>query len=124
VPPLDLKQLSAEPPEPPLVKELSLRRLTGDEIKRLIVDKKVASQSYPSGLETSSTEIFTGHLTYVHRSDLVTSTGQYRIRGSTLCITFSVARTQCRRFYRDQGGNIYQEYIGSGSAELGKLIFR
>ena len=120
----ELGQLAAEPPQPPLIEKLGLQMLAGDEIRRLIVGKEIASRSYPSGIETSSTEIFTPHLTYVRRGDLVSSAGQYRIVGSKLCISYPAAGGECRRFYRDQAGNLFQEYVGSGSPELGKLIFR
>jgi hypothetical protein len=109
---------------PPLVQSLKLRRITGDEIKRLIVGKEIFSESVPSGIITSSTEKFTQDLIYIRRSGFGVSRGQYQIINDTICISFSELKGECRRFYKDRLGTIYQEYLGTASGELEKLGFR
>jgi hypothetical protein len=124
---VDLKQLSAEPPESPLVKELSLKRLDNDDIRRLIVGRQISSQggiSKSGTAEPATSEVFTRYLTYIHRGDFGASTGQYQIANNMICISFPAKGSECRRFYTDKHGDIYQEYVETGSNELGKLIFR
>jgi hypothetical protein len=128
LPPLDLKQLSTEPAESPMVKELGLRRLDNDEIKTMIVGRTISLQSYLLGSgeavsTTSATEVFTRYLTYINRGDFGTSAGQYQIIDNMICITFPAKGNECRRFYTDSHGVIYQDYMASGSNRLTKLLF-
>jgi hypothetical protein len=121
---IDPVHLSTEAAELSLVKKLGLRRLTAEDVRRAVVGRQFATESYPSGIKTGSTERFTPQMTYERRGDFGMAEGQYQIVRDTLCISFRAGRSECRRFYRDSTGTFYQEYLESGSMELGRVIFQ